>query len=146
MRRFLLRLAPYFPLPHESCSFVDFTCMAFVEVELSPAQPPTEKSFVSSLCLPFLRAAQDEGGGWGFHPGFQRSVEATSGALFALLGLESSNEMQDGQIPSRGGTLRGHLYAEKIERLGETIAGVRIHFAMVKEFNKLKDPGFEEWN
>lgn len=68
--------------------------MVFVEVELIPAQPPTETSFVSSLCLPFLRAAQDEDRGWGFHPGLQSSVKATSGALFALRGLESSNVMQ----------------------------------------------------
>ena len=35
------------------------------------------------------------------------------------------------------GTLLGHLNAEKIEQLGESIASVRTPFAVLKEFNKL---------
>jgi uncharacterized protein (DUF362 family) len=44
------------------------------------------------------------------------------------------------------GTLLGHVNAEKIEQLGESIASVRTPFAVLKEFNKLREPGREEWN
>ncbi len=60
--------------------------MAPVEVEFGPVQPSTDAEFVSSVCLPFLRAAQNEDGGWGFHPGPQSRVEATSWTLLALSG------------------------------------------------------------
>jgi uncharacterized protein (DUF362 family) len=43
-------------------------------------------------------------------------------------------------------TLLGHLNAEKIEQLGESIASVRTPFAVVKEFNKLRESGRTEWN
>jgi uncharacterized protein (DUF362 family) len=48
-----------------------------------------------------------------------------------------------GLLPERvkylagAGTLLGHLNAEKIEQLGESIASVRTPFAVLKEFNKL---------
>lgn len=78
-------------------------------------QPSTEAGFVSAVCLPFLQAAQNQDGGWGFHPGSQSRVEATCWTLLALLGREASNEMQqsgfkflrtaqlpDGSWPSSG--------------------------------------------
>ena len=57
-------------------------------------QPPADTDLVSTVCLPFLQAAQNQDGGWGFHPGFSSRVEATCWALLALIGLESSNERQ----------------------------------------------------
>jgi Prenyltransferase and squalene oxidase repeat len=57
-------------------------------------QPPADTDLVSTVCLPFLQAAQNHDGGWGFHPGFSSRVEATCWALLALIGLESSNERQ----------------------------------------------------
>lgn len=57
-------------------------------------QPPTNADLVSTVCLPFLQAAQNQDGGWGFHPGAPSRVEPTCWALLALIGLESSNERQ----------------------------------------------------
>ena len=48
-----------------------------------------EKPFVEEVCLPFLRNAQNEDGGWGFHPQSESRVEPTCWALQAL--RESSN-------------------------------------------------------
>src|ERR1700686_4649136 len=45
----------------------------------------SETSFVESVCLPFLRSAQNADGGWGFHPGAQSRVEPTCWALHALI-------------------------------------------------------------
>ena len=44
------------------------------------------------------------------------------------------------------GTLLGHLHANKIEQLGESIASARTPFSVVKEFNKLRESGHTEWN
>jgi hypothetical protein len=44
-----------------------------------------ETSFAESVCLPFLRSAQNTDGGWGFHPGSQSRAEATCWALQALI-------------------------------------------------------------
>ena len=68
--------------------------MAHVQVEFGRVQSSTDAEFVSTVCLPFLRAAQNADGGWGFHPGLQSRVEATSWALLALLERESSSEIQ----------------------------------------------------
>jgi len=57
-----------------------------------------------------------------------------------------------GLLPERikylagAGTLLGHTSVEKIEQHGETIESVRIPFAVLKEFGKLKEPGREKWN
>ena len=53
-----------------------------------------EANFVTSVCLPFLRAAQNQDGGWGFRPGLESRVEATAWVLLALREIESSEEMQ----------------------------------------------------
>src|SRR5450432_4365014 len=53
-----------------------------------------EANFVTSVCLPFLRAAQNQDGGWGFRPGLESRVEATTWVLLALREIESSEEMQ----------------------------------------------------
>jgi hypothetical protein len=45
----------------------------------------SDTSFVESVCLPFLRNAQNADGGWGFHPGAQSRAEATCWALLALI-------------------------------------------------------------
>ena len=68
--------------------------MAPVEVEFGPVQTPNEAKFVSSIGLPFLQAAQNEDGGWGFRAGSRSRVEATSSALLALQGRDSSTEIQ----------------------------------------------------
>jgi len=44
------------------------------------------------------------------------------------------------------GTLLGHLKMEKIEQLGESIASVRTPFAVLKEFNRLLEPGRQKSN
>ncbi len=44
-----------------------------------------ESSFARSVCLPFLRNAQNADGGWGFHPGAQSRAEPTCWALLALI-------------------------------------------------------------
>jgi hypothetical protein len=91
---FLWRFALNFLLRHESCSLFSPGYMAPLSVEFGPVQPSTDSNFVSSVCLPFLRAAQNEDGGWGFHPGSESRVEATSWTLLALLGRESCGEIQ----------------------------------------------------
>jgi|SRR5215472_15152657 len=45
----------------------------------------TELHFVESVCLPLLRRAQNQDGGWGFLPGSESRVEPTCWALQALL-------------------------------------------------------------
>ncbi|HXW54803.1 MAG TPA: prenyltransferase/squalene oxidase repeat-containing protein [Candidatus Cybelea sp.] len=52
--------------------------------------PTSGDDSLSSVCLAFLRAAQNEDGGWGFHKGAQSRVEPTCWALFALRELESA--------------------------------------------------------
>jgi hypothetical protein len=68
--------------------------MAPVQVECGSVQPSTDAEFVRSICLPFLRAAQNEDGGWGFHLGSQSRVDATSWSLLALSALESCGEIR----------------------------------------------------
>jgi hypothetical protein len=67
--------------------------MALVAVESSSVQPPAQSNFVNTVCLPFLQAAQNEDGGWGFRPRSQSRVEPTSWVLLALTGRESATEM-----------------------------------------------------
>jgi len=45
----------------------------------------TELRFLQTICLPFLRSAQNPDGGWGFQPGSESRPEPTSWALQALI-------------------------------------------------------------
>jgi hypothetical protein len=54
-----------------------------------------ESSFVESVCLPFLRNAQNADGGWGFRPDSQSRAESTCWALQALIG-SSGPETSEG--------------------------------------------------
>jgi Squalene-hopene cyclase C-terminal domain len=49
-----------------------------------------EASFLQSVCLPFLRKAQNTDGGWGFHTGAASRAEPTCWALFALMNSPGS--------------------------------------------------------
>jgi hypothetical protein len=68
--------------------------MAPVETESEPMAPLTEASFAGAVCLPFLRAAQNQDGGWGFHHATQSRVEATCWALMALAEASPSCETE----------------------------------------------------
>jgi hypothetical protein len=63
--------------------------MSVVKAESIARAYSLNTEFVSRVCLPFLQSAQNEDGGWGFHPGLQSRVEATSWALLALLEQEA---------------------------------------------------------
>jgi hypothetical protein len=49
-------------------------------------------SLAESLCLPFLRKAQNANGGWGFHSGSESRTEATCWALLALIELAQTDD------------------------------------------------------
>jgi len=53
-----------------------------------------EADLLDRVCLPSLRAAQNQDGGWGFREDSRSRVEPTAWALLALRGVESSQEMQ----------------------------------------------------
>jgi hypothetical protein len=55
-----------------------------VRSESSDGRSPSEAELAGHVCLPFLKAAQDRDGGWGFRPGAQSRVEATAWAVLAL--------------------------------------------------------------
>ena len=63
-------------------------------IALEPEQNPSP-SFVESVCLPMLRSAQNDDGGWGYRPGLQSRVEPTCWvlqALFNVADVEGSRE------------------------------------------------------
>jgi hypothetical protein len=56
-------------------------------------------TFVENICLPYLLNAQNEDGGWGFHPGSISRAEPTAWALIAL--LENSSAQSHEHAASR---------------------------------------------
>src|SRR5215469_5373917 len=64
------------------------------QIKSVPVQSSSEANFVSRVCLPFLQAAQNDDGGWGFRLGSQSRAEPTAWALLALRGRESSSERE----------------------------------------------------
>jgi len=60
-----------------------------------------EIPFVEKVCLPFLRNAQNQDGGWGFRPGSQSRVESTCWALLALT-QDASDLQQNPESVARG--------------------------------------------
>lgn len=55
-------------------------------IALPPGQSQSA-SFVESVCLPKLRSAQNDDGGWGYRPGSESRVEPTCWALQALINV-----------------------------------------------------------
>jgi hypothetical protein len=60
-----------------------------------PMEATSEASFIERVCMPLLGIAQNEDGGWGFHPRSQSRVEPACWALLALLNSSSSQEMEE---------------------------------------------------
>jgi Squalene-hopene cyclase C-terminal domain len=59
-----------------------------------------DSRFVNDFCLPFLRAAQNADGGWGFHPGSESRTEPTCWSVLALQACE--NKAASAEIIARG--------------------------------------------
>ncbi len=59
-------------------------------------QAHSESSLVNEICLPFLRAARNQDGGWGFHAGCESRAEATAWAVLALMETPSSEDLCEG--------------------------------------------------
>ena len=61
-------------------------------------------SMAETVCVPMLRGAQNEDGGWGFRPGVQSRVEATCWAVKALSGMQekSGGDAADAERIERG--------------------------------------------
>ena len=51
-----------------------------------------DKTFAHNFCVPLLRDAQNEDGGWGFHAGAESRAEATCWAIKALSTREPENK------------------------------------------------------
>jgi hypothetical protein len=62
----------------------------------------SENSFVERVCLPFLKTAQNQDGGWGFRPGSQSRTEPTCWALQALRSSVSSLPQQNSEAVLHG--------------------------------------------
>ncbi len=69
-----------------------------VKTESPATMPSVHTEFVSRICVPFLKSAQNQDGGWGFKPGSQSRVEATSWAVFALCaeGTKATESLKKG--------------------------------------------------
>jgi hypothetical protein len=96
----------------------------------SPAGPPGGDSqnndgapFIERTCLPYLRSAQNQDGGWGFVSGSHSRTEPTAWALLALQGFAGGKaadeaverglrflhetQLADGSWPSAAGQTKG---------------------------------------
>jgi hypothetical protein len=58
----------------------------------SNANRDSDQGFVESTCLPFLRHARNDDGGWGYRPGRASAVEPTAWCLLALGKVDSGSE------------------------------------------------------
>ena len=66
-------------------------------VETSPSdsmEATSDTSFIQRVCIPLLRSAQNEDGGWGFLPRSQSRVEPACWALLALLNSSPSQDIE----------------------------------------------------
>lgn len=94
--------------------------MAPADAQFSRTESTAGASFVVSVCLPLLKSAQNEDGGWGFRAGSKSRVEPTSWALLALSELEvpaeslaagfrflRSTQLPDGSWPASPGQTVG---------------------------------------
>jgi Squalene-hopene cyclase C-terminal domain/Prenyltransferase and squalene oxidase repeat len=102
-------------------------------------------SFADQVCVPFLRKAQNEDGGWGYGPGASSGVEPTAWTLLALAASEDrtphadairrgadwlvSAQLRDGSWPAFPGqehgywvTALGCLALRELEAAPESVA------------------------
>jgi hypothetical protein len=59
-------------------------------------------SFVAKTCLPYLRAAQNDDGGWGFTQGLESRVEPTAWCMLALHEFSKSPGVDETAVRGRG--------------------------------------------
>jgi hypothetical protein len=88
--------------------------MRALNAESAPRHPSVETEFVSRVCVPFLQSAQNDDGGWGFHPGSQSRVEPTCWALLALAEQQqttANSQREKGIDFVRGGQLSDGSFA-----------------------------------
>jgi Prenyltransferase and squalene oxidase repeat len=94
--------------------------MTSTESTRDSLKSPAGASFVADVCLPFLKSARNQDGGWGFRAGAESRVEPTSWALLALRGMEGpvepmaaavrflrSTQLADGSWPASPGQTTG---------------------------------------
>lgn len=60
-----------------------------------PMEATSEASFIQRICIPLLENAQNDDGGWGFHPRSQSRVEPACWALLALLNSSPSQDREE---------------------------------------------------
>ena len=60
-----------------------------------PMEATSEASFIQRVCIPHLENAQNDDGGWGFHPQSQSRVEPACWALLALLNSSPSQDREE---------------------------------------------------
>lgn len=87
-----------------------------VESRALQEAPRAAANLAETFCIPFLLASQNDDGGWGYQPGSESGVEATSWALLALgsqarieAGLEwlRRTQLPDGSWPAFRGQKQG---------------------------------------
>jgi hypothetical protein len=83
-------------IPENEAAFTpEGSCAARAGVIALELERNPSVSFVESVCLPKLRSAQNDDGGWGYRPGLQSRVEPTCWvlqALFNVADVEGSRE------------------------------------------------------